>query len=211
ISEAEPSTETWKKIERIEGLQTETGLERFLGQRDSYEKTLKLLIKEIEKCDKNLNEFLSADDMHNFAVDVHGMKGSLANIGAMEISELAKELEFAAKDSNTGFCASNMPPFLEKLRSFRQNLVEAFAMEKQNNTPIEIPPELPPILKKLADAVNETDYSAIDKGIESLEKLSQSFGSESKHGALKEELEQIIDAVQMMDYENALRVIQKLS
>jgi PAS domain S-box-containing protein len=203
-------TDTWKKIEQIEGLQTEKGLESFLGQHDGYEKTLKLLIKEIEKCSKNLAAFLSADDMHNFAIDVHGMKGSLANIGAMEISDLAKELEFAAKDANSGFCTSNLPPFLEKLQTFKQKLIEAFAEEKQNQGIIEIPPELPPIFEKLTVALGETDYLAIDRGMESLDKLNLSLGTEPKHGALKDEIEQIKDAVMMLDYESALNMMRKL-
>jgi CheY-like chemotaxis protein len=201
--ETEAPTEIWKKIEKIDGLQTVIGLERFLGQRDGYQKTLKLLIKEIEKCNANLKEFLSADDMHNFAVEVHGMKGSLANIGAMDISGLAKELEFAAKDSNSTFCATNMPPFLEKLLKFRQDLAEAFEEEEQNQDAIEIPPELPPILDILTEALGKTDYSAIDKSMESLDKLNAS-------GKLKDEIDQIKDAVMMLDYEGALGMMRKL-
>jgi CheY-like chemotaxis protein len=199
-AQVEEVSETWKKIEQIEGLQTATGLERFLGQRDGYEKTLKLLIKEIEKCDKNLKEFLSAEDMHNFAIEVHGMKGSLANIGAMEISALAKELEFAVKDSNIAFCASHLPPFLEQLVSFKQKLMEIFAQE-ENQGIIEIPPELLPILEKLKVAIADTDYAAIDKAIQSLDKLNES-------AALKDKIEQIKDAVMMLEYENALELIQ---
>jgi CheY-like chemotaxis protein len=202
--ETAPVSETWKKIEQIEGLSLKEGLERLLGQPEIYEKALKLLLKDIDKCDTNLKEFLSAGDMRNFTIEVHGMKGSLANIGAMEISALAKDLEMAAKEENTAFCASHLPPFLEKLGGFKSKLLEAFAEEKQNQGAIEIPPELPPILEKLTAALHATDYSAIDKGMESLDKLNPT-------GALKEEIEQIKDAVMMLDYESALAVMRKLS
>jgi HPt (histidine-containing phosphotransfer) domain-containing protein len=146
--------------------------------------------------------------MHNFAINVHGMKGSLANIGAMEISALAKDLEFAAKDANSAFCASNLPAFLEKLQGLQQKLIEAFAEE--DHGPIEIPPELPPILKKLAIALGESDYAAIDKGTESLDKLIKNLGSEQKYDSLKNEIEQIKDAIMMLDYESALEMMQNL-
>jgi HPt (histidine-containing phosphotransfer) domain-containing protein len=196
-------TETWEKLEKIEGLSLNEGLERLMGQREFYEKALKLLIKEIDKCDKNLKKFLSANDMHNFAIDVHGMKGSLANIGAMEISDLAKELEMASKEANAAFCETNLPPFLEALGNFKKSLEEAFAEEKQNQEYVEIPGELLPILEKLKTAMDKTDYMAIDRELSNLDKLNTS-------GILKEEIEQIKEAVVMLDYESALEIMNKL-
>ncbi|MDR0441892.1 MAG: response regulator [Treponema sp.] len=198
-------SETWKKIEQIDGLSVQTGLERLMGQRDIYEKALKLLLKEIDKCDRNLKEFLSVNDMHNFAIEVHGMKGSLANVGAMEISALAKELEMASKAVDADFCATNLPPFLDRLGNFKASLVDAFAEEKQNQGPVEIPPELPPILEKIKAAISneETDYVAIDEGLEDLDKLNA--------GALKEDIDQIKEAVAMLDYENAMEMMRRLA
>jgi signal transduction histidine kinase/CheY-like chemotaxis protein/HPt (histidine-containing phosphotransfer) domain-containing protein len=204
---AKPETgekkELWRKIEQIEGLSVQTGLERISGQRDVYERSLQLTIKEIEKCDKNLNKFLAAEDMHNFSIEVHGMKGSLANIGAMELSGQARELEAAADRADTVFCASNMPPFLEKLGALKSSLAEAFASGEQNRGPIEIPPELPSIFKKLTAAFAETDFLAIDEATERLNALNP-------EGAFKEEVEKIKDAVMMMDYAGAEKIMQEL-
>jgi HPt (histidine-containing phosphotransfer) domain-containing protein len=97
----------WKAIEQIKGLSVETGLERIYGQRDVYRKTLQLTIKEITKCDSNLNEFLAAGDMQNFRIEVHGIKGSLANVGVMELSARAYELEKASANEDAAFCAAN--------------------------------------------------------------------------------------------------------
>ena len=132
------------------------------------------------------------------------MKGSLANIGVMGLSALAKELETASDHGDAAFCAANLAPFLEALRDLSLSIAEAFEAESINNGPIEIPPELPAIFEKLKKAFENTDFLAIEKLMRSLNELKP-------EGALKEEMEIINDAVLMMDYDSALEVMQRLS
>jgi len=193
----------WLKIEQIPELSVETALELVSGRRDIYEKSLELTIKEIEKCDKNLNEFLASNDMHNFSIEVHGMKSSLANIGAVKLSARAFELETAADKKDAAFCASNLSSFLNDLRKLALNLKEAFAAKPVINGIIEMPPELPPVLEKLAAALAQTDFMAINGGVKKL----KSFKAD---GALKNEIEKTIEAVTLTDYNDAIETIQKL-
>ena len=202
-SDAEKHEEFWKKIEQIEGLSISIGLERVADQRDIYESSLKLTINEIEKCIKNLNNFLAAEDMPNFCIEAHGMKGSLANIGVMELSDKARELELASDKGDTAFCVFNLPDFIEKLDDLSSKLKEAFKEKKQSHGPIEIPAELPPLFKRLKNAFDKMDFVAIDNEMEKMDALNLS-------GALKEEIELIKDAVLGMDYEDAELVMQKL-
>jgi len=200
---AETDTGFWKKIEQIEGLSVKTGLDRVAGQQETYEKSLKLTITEIEKCDKNLNEFLAAGDMRNFTIEIHSMKGALANIGVMDLSEWAYKLETSAKNADTTFCSSNLPSFLEQLRSLKKSIVEAFAEKKQLKNQTEIPPELPSIFEKLTLAFKETNFSAIDEEIKSLNALNLD-------STLKEDIDKIKDAVLIMDYERAVEIMQNV-
>jgi HPt (histidine-containing phosphotransfer) domain-containing protein len=199
----EEDKEFWDKVSQIEGLSIKIGLERISGQRDVYKKSLKLTIGEIEKCDNNLKEFLAAGDMNNFRIEVHGIKGSLANIGVMDISARAYELEKASAKEDASFCAENLPDFLEALCGLGVRLKEIFAAENRDRGPITIPPQLPPILKKLKAAIEQNDFSAIDDAVESLDAFNPD-------GALKEETDKIKDAVMMMDNEGALEVIREL-
>ncbi|MCL2044071.1 MAG: transporter substrate-binding domain-containing protein [Treponema sp.] len=198
----------WQKIESIEGLSIRTGLDMVSGQRDVYEKSLKLAIKEIEKCDKNLNKFLSSANMRGFTIEAHSMKGSLTGIGAAELSALALELENAANNDDISFCADHLPAFLERLSVLREKLEEAFAekTQKLHGAP-EVTPELAkallPIFDQLEAAFTETDFSAIDEGIKSL----NAFNPE---GPLKEVIEKIKDAVLVMDYDAAVEVMENI-
>jgi len=200
----EKHMEFWRKIEQVEGLSLAIGLDRVDGQRDVFEKTLKLMAKEIEKCDRNLNEFLAAGDMRSFCVEVHSIKSSLASIGVMELSRRARELEKASDRGDAAFCASHLPHLLEGLGALLLRLKEAFSDSGRGSGAIEIPPELPPIFEQLTDAFREIDIVAIDEGMERLTTLSLT-------GALGDEIEQFTDAVLMMDYDSAMDIMQRLT
>jgi len=222
----------WQKIGQMPELSVETALELVSGRRDIYEKSLELTIKEIEKCDKNLNVFLSDNDMHNFSIEVHGMKSSLANIGATALSARAFELEKAADNKDAVFCASKLPSFLDDLRNLAASLTEAFAVKPVISgiieIPPELPPELPPVLEKLAAALAEFDFIAINESMKSLKSFKASSGAASSgavssgavnsgavnsgavNSALKDQTEKVIEAVAITDYNGAIEMIRKL-
>ena len=195
--------EFWRVVDQIDWLSVSIGLDRVDGQRGVYEKSLRLMIQEMEKARVNLKKFLIAKDMENFRIEVHGMKGSLANIGAMELSAKARELEIASDRMDAEYCASNLPELTEDLSYFILKLKEAFSVISQTEGPIEIPPELPYIFERLIGAFDDMDLVFIDKEVENLNALNLS-------GALKGELDHILDAVMMMDYDSATAQIHKL-
>ena len=192
----------WEKIDEIEGLSLSTGLERIDGQLNLYEKSLKLMIKEIEYCDINLREFLKSEDMRNFCIAVHSLKSSLANIGAMELAVKARELETASDRSDIDFCALNLPPLLKMINDLGSKLKEAFSVIMQNESAseIDIPPELPHIFGKMKKAFGQMDIVAAHDETEHLNSLNIA-------GPLKGKIEQITDAVMVMDYDTATEII----
>jgi len=162
------------------------------------------VIFEIEKCDRNLKEFLAAGDMRNFCIEVHSIKSSMASIGASELENIAHELETASKQGDEARCAANTPQLLSGLDALRLRLKEVFSEINRGDDAIVLPPELPPIFENLADALREMDIVAIDENMERL-------GALTLTGALGDEIEQITDATIMMDFDYAIEVIEKLT
>ena len=195
-------SEFWDRINRIEDISMKIGLERVSGQVGVYETALKLLIKEIEKCVRNLNAFLASGDMNNFKIEAHSMKTSLANLGAMDLSSKAYELEIASGKEDAAFCASALPPFGEALVNLGAKVKEAFSEVQQTNDAA-IPPELKPILTRMKDAFGSMEFIEINNEMQNLENMEMDEG-------LKYEIEEIKDAVIVMDYDNATEMIQKL-
>jgi len=193
----------WRKIGEIDDLSVHAGLDRVSGQRDVYEKSLELTIREIERCDKRLKEFLADGDMRNFAIEVHSIKGSLSNIGAMELSVLARDLETASGTQDIDFCIISLPSFLSGLNEFKAKLVNAFNEPEDDGSPLLIPDELPGIFKVLTDALDKMNFSVINSALENLNALNL-------RGAARKKIEDIKDAVMMMDYDSAIEKMRNI-
>jgi len=202
-TEDQENKEFWNKIEQIKDLSITEGLGRVAGQREVHKKTLRLLMHEIEKCIENTTGFLSADDLTGFCIEVHGIKGALANAGAMELSAKALELEIASAKTDKVFCEKNLPALIERLNQLLTELKEAFSTIKQDSAPIKTTPEVSLALTRMKDAFKEMDLVIIDKEMENLNALDIS-------GALKEAIEQIESLVLIMDYDGASEQIQKI-
>ena len=202
IFKSEEQNEFWKKIRSIEEISVDTGLERVSGQKNLYENTLKLLVRGIEKTNNNLNAFLAAKDMHSFAIEAHSVKTSLANLGAMELSAIAHELEISSGQGDYSFCASALKPFSNALNNLGNKLKEAFSVYpiKKDSA---IPSELALILTRMKDAFLRMDFVEINEEVRNLEAFEPGDG-------LGQEIEDIKDAVMVMDYDGASELIQNL-
>jgi signal transduction histidine kinase/DNA-binding LacI/PurR family transcriptional regulator/CheY-like chemotaxis protein/HPt (histidine-containing phosphotransfer) domain-containing protein len=193
----------WDKTGKIEGLSCNIGLERVSGQAEIYKDTLKLFVKETRKYITVLNELLGANDLHNFTIQAHSIKSSLANVGAMNLSAKAYELESAASRKNIDFCMSHLRPFSEELDDLSVKITEAFSEFRQENGSSVISPELEMILAGMKDSLREKKFIEINDDLRKLE-------MQKLDGSLKDKIEEIMDAIIIMDYENALDEIQKL-
>jgi HPt (histidine-containing phosphotransfer) domain-containing protein len=194
----------WDMIHKIEGLSVEIGLDLAYRQLNVYRNTLEICAREIVKTVTNLDQFFAEKDMRNFRIEVHGMKGSLSNIGAIELASKALELEDAAREEDVEFCASKLPIFISELISFDAQLKEAFAELKKNQSSImTIPLELPPILTRLTEAFDNMDIDAVFHEVDLLD-------STEFTGVLKDEIERVKDAAMIMNYGFAREIIKRL-
>ena len=65
---------------------------------------------------KQLETFYRAQDWVNYRLIAHALKGNALTVGALQLSEHAKALEFAARDERTGEIAEKHEPFLAEYR-----------------------------------------------------------------------------------------------
>ncbi|MDR3214401.1 MAG: response regulator [Azoarcus sp.] len=96
----------------IEGIDWATGLERFGGDESIYLSVLKsYATNTIHLLDRirEVNEQTLAD----YAITIHGIKGSSYGIEARVVGKQAEELEHASKAGNLEFVLQNNPSFIE--------------------------------------------------------------------------------------------------
>ena len=85
-----------------------------MGSRAFLEKMLAAFRKN-EKT-KPMETFFRARDWENYRIVVHALKGNALTVGALRLSEHAKELEYAARDEKIGEIMEKHAPFLREYR-----------------------------------------------------------------------------------------------
>jgi len=68
------------------------------------------------------NKCRRSDDISIFIINIHAMKSALANIGEMDLSSRAMELEQAGRDQNVNFILTALPEFIDSLNEVIKKL-----------------------------------------------------------------------------------------
>ncbi len=93
----------------------ESAMKYCMGSRAFLEKMLATFRKN-EKS-KQLETFFRAQDWDNYRIIAHSLKGNALTVGALRLSEHAKELEFAARDNRIDEIMEKHEPFQKEYRS----------------------------------------------------------------------------------------------
>lgn len=189
---------------KIRELDVSLGLERVADQQAVFEKSLKLAGEQLTQSLENLKTARVEQDIVRFHTEVHGLKGCLANIGAMPLAQLARELETAAKEMDWPYCEQNMDPFVERTQLFAKALSHLCALEAPKRPKsLGDTQALMSCLETLSAAIASYDYEGALSLLESLEKVQWSDDIRSK-------LDVFRDALDHFDYERAQQNIETL-
>jgi len=114
----------------IKGVDTAKGIQRSGGLREYYIDTLKVFHTDGLNKLKQLAECLEKNDLSLFTTFVHALKSAGANIGAIKLSEDAKNLETAGINQDTDYITKHTADFLNTLTTL---LDEIGKMLSDNN------------------------------------------------------------------------------
>ena len=158
-----------KTIE-IDGVDVRRGIAMTGGMVKNYLRTLAVFhkdgiqkINEIKKC-------LETDNYPLYTIYVHALKSAAANIGANEISEIAKALEVAGKQEDMKFIQSHNANFLIALQILLDNIGAVISTKQENPVDNEV---LTGKLIKLKEAIDVFDLDAIDAVTGDLQEFTQ--------------------------------------
>ena len=181
----------------IAWLATDAGLDlndalEYTGSPQHLLKFVKNFYESLEHKSDVIEEALSIGDYNLYAIKVHALKSSSRIIGAKSLSNLAKELEQAAKDGDYETVRSENDALLDLYRSFKDKLskIEEITLEPEEA------PKKPPIseaeLSNAFDAlknfISDMDYDAIEMILAELSQYELPADAASKIAALSEPL-----------------------
>jgi len=143
-----------------------------------------------EICRKN--DYSSEEVLRTYIINVHGVKGTLATIGKMDLSAIALKLEVAGREGKLDIIKSETASFLESLRTYIEEL------ESRNETPAAAAAaggevkEDKPYLKKMLEAVKSScgnfDKKSAEKTLTEAGKTAWSAATQKLLGVISDKL-----------------------
>lgn len=192
----------------VKDLDMNTGM-MYCGGEEAYKLILEEYARKGSKNWEDLARLFQEMDWKNYTIAVHAIKSSMLSIGAKELSEQAKALEFAGKAGDIDFIQKNHSEMLALLKQTIANIVEAVGMIDESESEEELLPEISEDeFEHLAIAFEDAMYDLDGVAMKQiLEQLSQySF----YHQNLKQYLDPVAHKVEMADYMSAVEVVLHL-
>lgn len=131
-----PAADT--KRDRINNAAKEKGpidFEVFLARVDNNKETVKIILEEVVKESEVkiplIRQLFADGDIKRYAIEAHGVKGSMAGIAAESLSEHAKRHEFAAKGGDGDYIESDIDDFIREYESVIEYIKHY--LEQNNN------------------------------------------------------------------------------
>ncbi len=153
----------------IEGLDTEAAL-KLLGSEKLLWDVLKDYYKSIRPKAEKIHRFEQQEDWKNYTIEVHALKSASKQIGAMELSSLAAEMENAGIEGNAQLIHQHTAYLLDQYLHYDHILAPYFmdqATQQGTGEPI-TEPILRKVFHSLRCAIEELDMDQMDQAIQEL-------------------------------------------
>lgn len=106
----------------IKGIDMEAGLSSVNGEEEVYNDILQIYYEDGVEMLGVLKQNLQHTDLQLFITHTHGLKSASKGIGANEVSERFKEMEFAGKDGDMARIDDRLPSCLEEFEELLANI-----------------------------------------------------------------------------------------
>ncbi|MBP3476702.1 MAG: response regulator [Lachnospiraceae bacterium] len=208
-STAERSLDSGPKTES--GLNIEKGLLNIGFNQEAYVAILNTYYSEGLKYLDTLPQLLEAGNIQLFTTNVHGIKSSSASIGAMEVSALFKELEFAGKDGRVDEISRKFPDYMEKFKEIldivKEYLIGVGRMQeaaKEDNLEDKEVEELTmEMLMELKSELDRMNLKVTDERIP--EFASKNFGTQAN-----QQIKKLKEAYEMFDFHQVKAILNDM-
>lgn len=149
------------------GFSLEAGL-RYCGTEDVLRQTIGIFYQTIDSKASKIEQCLKEQLLRDYTVEVHALKSSALLIGAMELSETAKELEAYGNAEDIQALEEKTPAMLEQYRSYKTILkpyVDESGQEKQEVST----KEWIEGLQQMNDCIQQFDMDGVDEQLKVLD------------------------------------------
>jgi len=153
----------------IEGLDIQEGVIRFGGNEKLYAKIIKTFIDNIGPHLDRLKG-LTQEGLADYAIEVHGIKGSLYGISANKEGDMAKELEIASKDGDYDKVLLGNEAFINSVKTLTSNLQSLLDDFESGDSANKKPRPDKAVLQAMLEASRDLDVDKMQDSLAELEK-----------------------------------------
>lgn len=195
----------------MSGIDMTVGLEHTGGSQALYREILEITYQDGPKKLKELNHALEEGDIRNYTIQAHALKSAAANIGAMELSELAKLHEFAGKDQNRSYIQETAPLLLKQYQDILNEIKGYLYQEGKEET------EKETVFEQKKDWMQKEEYDDIaanmidylnDFDLDMAETILNGMNEFALPPLIEEALIQVREKLGQIDYEAAISVLE---
>jgi len=186
----------------IDGVDVKKGIFMSGGTLKGYIEILSTFHKDgVNKIDE-IKECLETDNYLLYTTYIHALKSASASIGALDLSEIAKDLEIAGNNKDLAYIEQYNPEFLKAFEVLLNNINKALLASKNNEQSTVDFEILKHELNKLKVAISAYDFGAIDDAVNTLRAFTQSIFGES--------IENILQKTLIGEYDEAVAMIDAI-
>ncbi len=157
---------------RIDGVDMEVAMKYYSGDEEGFADLLELYFMDGKQKLKLLQELVESDILR-YQIEVHGLKSASANIGAMNVSSMARAQENAAVQGDREFISDQFPALLAEYETLLANIGQFLEQRRQEAARKEKLP-CPPIRElreQTATALEELKHFRSQECSERVEKI----------------------------------------
>ena len=159
-----------KRLEQcLQGVDIDTGLKNCGGQMETYMQVLEITLRHGWEQVKQLRLLQEQKNYKDYTIKVHAMKSTTANIGAMDISEMAKSQEMMGKEGNYEQIDQEMPGLLEKYEELLEHIDKLFRKQEPQDKEEISQQQIEYVKEELLRLTYEFDFERMEKILEEVE------------------------------------------
>lgn len=188
------------EIIKIDGLDVSVGLS-YTQTEKIYKKALRDYYRDIDKKSDLIEKYAKNNLIHEYTIEVHALKSSSKIIGAVELSNMARDLEEAGNNNDIDKIKNETPKLIKLYRSYL-SVLEPYGQYEKTQEPTEkvTDEQLKQEVEKLLTAIKNFD---IGEAEEIANRIS-SFEINEENQKHFNEINSLIEELEYEDCENKL-------
>ena len=192
---------------QIDGVDMNAAIQFYSGDEDGFIELLELYCMDGKRKTGLLCELVESDILR-YQIEVHGLKSASANIGAVEVSEMARAQENAAAQGDREFISEKFPLLLAEYETLLENIAQFLKWRRQENSRKEKLPclTIPELREQTAAALEDLKHFRSQQCAERVESMLLHEMSDET----EESLLQIQGQLRLYEDDNAEELLEQL-